>query len=147
MTFGVIKVDSGMLEGKSVDPEDIAETLEDMDERWVHLRQSYWPTDEAIQAALTALPAVLESDRHHDSGLPVALQYYRLSTSEYAFLGDRISEVLSGQGPDAPTSALDRQRVENAFHNSFKAIEALIGGEPGKTIKVRRRLLEVGIDP
>jgi len=73
--------------------------------------------------------------------------YYRLSTSEFMFLGDSISWALGDEGAEIPTSALERQRVETAFHNAFKAIEALVGGEPGKGPKFRQRLTDGGIDP
>jgi hypothetical protein len=146
MKFGIVRLDQAILDQQFVDADVVAEALEEGDERWIDVGQSFWPTDEAIRAALAALPAVLAT-LDHDRGLPTALMYYRLSTSDFAFLGDSITWALSDEGAAVPPSALDRQRVETALLNAWKAIEALIGGEPGKGSRFRNRLIEVGIDP
>lgn len=110
--------------------------------------ESWWPSDEPIALALLALPDVLASAAQPDRGLPAALLYYRASTVEYAFLGDSISWARSDEGHQPPLSFFERTKFEQAFHNAFKAVEALLGGEPPQDErKLRARLQAVGVDP
>jgi hypothetical protein len=91
---------------------------------------------------------VLASTASRDEGLPAALLYHKLSTAEFAFLGDDVGWALSDEGHEPAASFYDRARIEAAFHNAFKAIEALIGGEPARAdAKFRRRLQAIGVDP
>lgn len=110
---------------------------------------AWWPTDDPIREALELLPAVLASARGRpDRGLPAALMYYKTSTAEFAFLGDGITWALGDEGDQAPDSAYERARIEQSFHNAFKALEGLIGGEPPKDDRrFRDRLRTVGVDP
>jgi hypothetical protein len=82
-----------------------------------------------------------------DRALPAALLYYKLSTSEHAFLGDSVTWALGDGGEEIADSSYERTRIEQAFHNAFKSIEALIGGEPpSDERKFRRRLEAIGVD-
>jgi hypothetical protein len=87
-------------------------------------------------------------DADAGGGLLAALVFLFVSQLEFAFLGDDVRWVLGLEGDeDAPQSAVDRVRVEESFHNCFKALEALLGGEPPKdTRRLRARLAAVGVD-
>ncbi len=127
---------------------EIYNSLDVFDPRAEAVRESWWPGDDPVMRALAALPAVLGSTSSHDHGLPAALLYYKLSTAEYAFLGDDIRWAMSDEGHEPPSSSYERAKVEQAFHNTFKAIEALVDGEPpANDRKFRDRLVNVGVDP
>jgi hypothetical protein len=148
ITLGVLEVPAEAVTEGEVSEEDVRKELALFDPRWEHATSAWWPTDHPIWTSLQALPAVLEAgDR--DRGLPAALLYYKLSTAEFAFMGDSVTWALGEEGTQVAESAYDRGRVEQAFHNSFKAIEALIGGEPSASSdrRFRQRLLAVGVDP
>jgi hypothetical protein len=127
---------------------DVAAGFDILDDRLTAVDEDFWPSDDPIRIALTALPKVIAlAGGDHDRALPAALLYYKLSTSEFAFMGDSISWARSDEGHQLPRSAFDRQRVEQAFHNAFKAIEALIGGEPpGNDRRFLERLARAGVD-
>jgi len=148
ITLAVTEVTDAALEEGVVDAAVLAEQFDVLDERWADLGHGWWPTDDPIRDVVDALPAVLATSPDHDHGLPAALLYYKLSTAEFSFLGDSISWALSDEGRRPSESAYERQRVETAFHNAFKAIEALVGGEPNNDDRrFRGRLEAVGVDP
>jgi len=63
-------------------------------------------------------------------------------------MGDSISWARSDEGHDPPSSFFDRAKIEQSFHNAFKTIESVLGGEPpGDDVRFRTRLVAVGIDP
>lgn len=75
-----------------------------------------------------------------------AIHFYQASIREFCFLGDSIGTVLND--PIAqPVSRLDLVRAENAVLNAFKAIEAIIGDPPKNDAKLRKKLIQVGVDP
>jgi hypothetical protein len=110
---------------------------------------NFWPTDRPISKALRFLPAVIASaGRKQDTVIPGAILYYKVSTAEHAFIGDSVSLACGEAGDESPPSAFERIEMEDALHNAFKALEALIGGEPPKdTARFRKRLELVGVDP
>ncbi|HCG02754.1 MAG TPA: hypothetical protein DEV93_19690 [Chloroflexi bacterium] len=76
-----------------------------------------------------------------------ALAYIFESRKEFHFVGDSITMVQ--REPSAishsPIAAIG---METAFHNAYKAMEALLGGEPPKeTAKLRERLESRSINP
>ena len=75
-----------------------------------------------------------------------ALAYIFESRKEFHFLGDDIAIVQSEPNSVPPSSAATR--METSFHNAYKAMEALLGGEPPKDPrKLRERLKSRSIDP
>jgi hypothetical protein len=146
MRLAVAEVDEATLE-RGLEGAEIAQGFDVFDERRADADDGWWPTDDPISIVLIALPAVLgAASGDHDHGLPAALLYYKLSTSEFAFLGDSVTWALGKAGRQVPESAFDRQRVEQAFHNAFKALEALVGGEPSTDDRrFRNRLTRVGV--
>jgi hypothetical protein len=75
-----------------------------------------------------------------------ALAYIFESRKEFHFLGDDIAIVQSEPNSVPPSSAAPR--METSFHNAYKAMEALLGGEPPKDPrKLRERLESRSIDP
>jgi hypothetical protein len=108
----------------------------------MHLR------DEPVEWALDRLDSVLR-DAAAGGGILAALIFLFVSHLEFAFGGDEVRHVLGLEGDeDAPASAIDRVRVEESFHNCFKALEAVLGGHPPTEVrKLRTRLIERGIDP
>ena len=146
MTLSVSEVEEAVADARVVRQEDFTERLELFDPAWTAAHGGWTPTDGPVTEALRVLPAVLASVERgdRDSALPATLL---LSTSEYAFLGDSVAWALGEEGEQIAESALDRARIEQAFHNAFKAIEALVGGEPpSKETRFRARLEAAGVD-
>jgi hypothetical protein len=76
-----------------------------------------------------------------------ALVYIFESRKEFHFLGDSITMVEREPGAISP-SPIVAIGMEAAFHNAYKAMEALLGGEPPKEIaKLRERLESRSINP
>jgi hypothetical protein len=91
-------------------------------------------------------PVIRDADA--GGGLLSALVFLFVSHLEFAFLGEDVEYVLEqGEDEETPESAIDRVRVEESFHNCFKALEALLGGEPPRDGgRLRERLESLGID-
>lgn len=76
-----------------------------------------------------------------------ALVYLFESRKEFHFVGDSITMVQNEPGAISP-SPIVAIGMETAFHNAYKAMEALLGGEPPKNIvKLRERLESRSINP
>ena len=88
--------------------------------------------------ALHAVPRALQSPAFE------ALHLYQESVRKFTFLGDDLTQVM--RSDEFPARQADRAAVESAFVESFKAIEAMVG-EPGDEQRLRRRLVNMGIDP
>lgn len=76
-----------------------------------------------------------------------ALAYIFESRKEFHFLGDDIAEVQNEPSavPPSPIAAI---RMETSFHNAYKAMEALLGGEPPQDSgRLRERLESRSINP
>lgn len=100
-----------------------------------------------LNAVLASLDRVLSDGDRITHGLFPALVYHHLSVLEYGFGPSDRKDVIDGYHllPDTP---FHRARAEESFHNGWKAIEAVLGGEPSKEEdKLRRRLRERGLDP
>jgi hypothetical protein len=73
--------------------------------------------------------------------------FWRLSTEDYAFEDDTVGVVLAAP-EDGPRTPFDQAQAEQCFQNAYKAMEALLGGQPPKDeAKLRARLVAAGIDP
>jgi hypothetical protein len=129
--------------------DDLLRGLDILDERADAISGMWWPTDGPIHSALECIgPVLASSPGHYDRGLPGGLLYYRVSTQEFAFLGDSIGWARSDEGRVPPASFFVRAKVEQSFHNAFKTIEAVLGGEPpSDDARFRRRLSALGVDP
>jgi len=66
----------------------------------------------------------------------------------HAWVADDDVFEFRNQGIKSPASASDRIRLATAYHVAFKALEALLGGEPPKDPQgLRQRLVSNGMDP
>lgn len=97
------------------------------------------PPDE-LSAALEMLPVTVRAP------FLQAVHFYRESIRDFYFSGDIIQMTLSDP-KSAPTSQLERTKVEAAVWSAFKALEAIIGDPPRDERKFRSRLEGHGIDP
>jgi len=75
-----------------------------------------------------------------------ASNFYRESITQAWVADDNVLDIMSDNS-DIPASQADRVRVETAYQNAFKAIEAVIGEPPKDKRKLRIKLLEAGINP
>lgn len=102
--------------------------------------------EEPVEWALEHVDTVFR-DVDAGGGLLAALVLLFVSQLEFAFLDVR--QVLAlDEEEAAPQSAVDRVRIEESFHNCFKALESLVGGLPPRDERrLRERLLAAGIDP
>jgi hypothetical protein len=103
--------------------------------------RSFVKTVDSIHAfVLYQLPTVLQSE-----SLFSACSFFQSSCSEYAFIGDSITNVLGNKRKVADLER-ERQILEAVVLNSFRVVEAIVG-EPGKDRdKFRKRMADKGLD-
>ena len=87
------------------------------------------------------VPIIVESE-----SLMNATNFYRESIMQAWVADDAVFDIMR-QNSDIPSSQAGRARVETAYQNAFKAIEAVIGEPPKNEGKLRTKLLAAGIDP
>jgi hypothetical protein len=93
------------------------------------------------------LDVVLRDGDGELHGLLPALVFWRLAVDEYAFAPDDVQEALD-RPEERPVTRVDQARAEQSIQNSYKAFEALIGGQaPKDERKFKFLLSELGIDP
>jgi hypothetical protein len=109
----------------------------------MQLGSSTWVGDDSPEWALDRMDIALSG---LDDLVP-ALAYIFESRKEFLFLGDDIAMVQS-EPSAVPPSPIEVIRMETSFHNAYKAMEALLGGEPPKDgEKLRERLESRSINP
>jgi len=88
------------------------------------------------------VPTIVKSESLMD-----ASNFYRESITQAWVADDDVFEIMSDNS-NIPKSRTERARVETAYQNAFKAIEAIIGEPPTKgERKLRMKLIEAGINP
>jgi hypothetical protein len=113
----------------------------------LHPRTGTWVPDRELVTVLEHLDVLLSHGDGKDEGALAAAVFWRLSTEDYDFEGDAIGEVIA-EPDDGPRTPFDQAQAEQCFQNTYKALEALLGGQPPKDeAKLRARLIDVGVDP
>ena len=114
-------------------------------DRHAQLRQGAGLGEQTVKQFLHCLPPVVAGGPS-DGPFP-ALLYYRLSALEFGFAPDDRRQIIND--PTArPEGPYKRARAEESYLNAWKAIEAILGGEPPKNERgLRQRLRKRGIDP
>jgi hypothetical protein len=116
-------------------------------EERLHPRTGAWVPDRELVTVLEHLGALLSHGDGKDEGALAAVVFWRLSTEDYAFEGDAIAEVL-GERDEGPRTPFDQAQAEQCFQNAYKALEALLGGQPPKDeARLRTRLDDARVDP
>lgn len=87
------------------------------------------------------VPMVVENQSIMD-----AASFYRESITQAWVADDDVFEIMSDNS-DTPSSHVERARVETAYQNAFKAIEAIIGEPPRDRRKLKMKLVSKGINP
>ena len=75
-----------------------------------------------------------------------AAHYYKESIGQIWVADDDVFEIMQDKS-DLPATRTEIARLETAYHNAFKAIEAIIGEPPKDIRKLRERLTQFGINP
>ena len=75
-----------------------------------------------------------------------AAHFYKESIGGVWVADDDVFNIM-GDNSNIPQSQREKARVETAYQNAFKAIEAIIGEPPKDKGKLRMRLIEAGINP
>jgi hypothetical protein len=145
--FSGVPVPPELLPAKELFAEDMEDAFEDAAPQFMgyamQVRDSAFVGDGPPEWALERMNAAV-SDL---TGLVRALAYIFESRKEFHFLGDDIT-IVQRQPEDVPSSPIAAIRVETAFHNAYKSMEALLGGEPPRdSAKLRERLESRSIDP
>jgi hypothetical protein len=111
------------------------------------LRQTWMFEEELVERLCELmLPSLTDGDAITWGALP-ALIYYRLSVYDLAFTPDDRAFLCGEDREQQPQTPYEAARLEQAFHNAFKSMEALINGEfPGDVVRIEKRLSERGID-
>ncbi len=87
------------------------------------------------------VPAIVENRSLMD-----ATNFYKESIMQAWVADDDVSNIM-WENLDMPSSQAGRARIETAYQNAFKAIEAIIGEPPKDERKLRVKLREAGINP
>lgn len=87
------------------------------------------------------VPAIIKSNSLMD-----ATYFYRESIMQAWVADDDVFDIVS-HNSDVPASLAERARIETAYQNAYKAIEAVIGEPPRDERKLRMKLLHGGINP
>lgn len=114
----------------------------------MHPLEEAWAADDCrLRPIMHALPVVLAHGHAAVHGGFAAITYFRLSAFDYAFTPDDVRWVI-GNRDERPPTYYARARLEESFHNAFKAVEALLGGEPKwKASALSMVLTRHGIEP
>lgn len=100
-----------------------------------------------LPPVLERLDVVLRDGDAEITGLLPALVFWRLAVDEYALARDDVRWTLD-HPDERPVTRIDQARAEQSIQNTYKAFEALIGGQaPKDRSKFARRLTDLGIDP
>ncbi|MBN1161456.1 MAG: hypothetical protein JXA17_05880 [Dehalococcoidales bacterium] len=87
------------------------------------------------------IPVMIQS-----SSIMDAANFYRESIMQAWVPDDDVFEIVC-QDSDIPFSQTQRAKIETAYQNAFKAIEAIIGEPPKDKKKIRTKLNNAGLDP
>lgn len=87
------------------------------------------------------VPVVLRNQSLMD-----AISFYRESITQAWVANDNVYDIM-WENSDLPSSLVEKARVETAYHNAFKAIEAVVGEPPKDEIKLRLILIRNGVNP
>lgn len=93
------------------------------------------------------LDVVLRDGDGEVAGLLPALVFWRLAVDEHALAPDDVRWTLD-HPDERPVTRIDQARAEQSIQNTYKAFEALIGGQaPKDHARFARRLTDLGLDP
>jgi hypothetical protein len=95
----------------------------------------------AISQVWQLVPAILG-----DKAIMEAAHFYRESISLAWIADDDVFEIM-GNNSDIPTSLTERVRLQTAYLNAYKAIEAVMGEPPKDKRKLKAKLADIGVDP
>jgi hypothetical protein len=144
--FSPIPIPTALLTSENLLVEELEEAIAAEDPEFTargQLRSTSYVGDDAPEWALDRIDVALSGL----ADLIPALAYIFESRREFLFLGDDITMVQAD--PKAvPPSPIQVIRMETSFHNAYKAMEALLGGEPPTDReRLRERLESRSIDP
>lgn len=110
-------------------------------ELYFRLTQSISVPSEVLDKVWRIVPVIVESKSVMD-----ATNFYRESIMQVWVVDDDVFDIM-WQNSDIPSSQAERARIETAYQNAFKAIEAIIGEPPKDKRKLRIKLSQAGINP
>jgi hypothetical protein len=111
------------------------------------VRNISYSSDDDADLMLRMCDSAFRSGDGRTYGAFPAVIYHRLSALEFGFAPDDVRRLL-GRRDLRPETPFHRARSEEAFHNAYKGIEAVLGGQPPKAVeRLRARLTTLGIDP
>ncbi len=110
-------------------------------ETYFSLMQSTNVPSQVLDYVWHIVPAIVDSKSVMD-----AANFYRESTGQVWVADDDVYEFMCDNS-DMPPSQTQSARIETAYQNAFKAIEAIIGEPPKDEEKIRMKLRSAGINP
>ena len=108
---------------------------------YFRVMESIGVADYVLEEVWRIVPIVVKSKSLMD-----AANFYKESIGQVWIAGDDVFDIMS-YNLDIPPSQAQRARIETAYQNAFKAIEAIIGEPPKDKKKLRVKLLKDGINP
>jgi len=110
-------------------------------EIYFSLTQSITVPSQVLDYVWRIVPAIVDSKPVMD-----ATNFYRESIAQAWVADDNVFEFMCDNS-DIPHSQTQRARIETAYQNAFKAIEAIIGEPRKDEEKIRMKLRSAGINP
>lgn len=110
-------------------------------EIYFSLMQSITVPSQVLDYVWRIVPAIVDSKSVMD-----ATNFYRESITQAWVADDDVFEFMCDNS-DTPPSQTQRARIETAYQNAFKAIEAIIGEPPKDEEKIRMKLRSAGVNP
>ena len=97
--------------------------------------------DQIVAVALRAARLL-----HRYESLRMAVAFISKSQHDFHVFPGQLQEAIH-DGGWMPTGAYELAQWESAFHNSYKAVEAVVGDPPKEEKRFYSKLVEQGIDP
>lgn len=110
-------------------------------EIYFSLMQSITVPSQVLDYVWRIVPAIVDSKSVMD-----ATNFYRESIAQAWVADDDVFEFMCDNS-DIPPSQTQRARIETAYQNAFKTIEAIIGEPPKDEEKIRTKLRSAGVNP
>jgi hypothetical protein len=98
-------------------------------------------SSDVLEEVWRVVPVIMKNKSLMD-----ATYFYRESITQVWVAQDDVLDMIYNNS-DISTSMAERARIETAYQNAYKAIEAIIGEPPKDERKLRAKLLQAGINP
>ncbi|MDH5696112.1 MAG: hypothetical protein OEZ00_05850 [Dehalococcoidia bacterium] len=134
-------IKKGRLKSRLIRLKDVMGSNSIGSETYFSLMQSTTVPSQVLDYVWRIVPAIVDSKPVMD-----ATNFYNESIMQEWVANDDVFDIM-WQNSDIPPSQTQSTRIETAYQNAFKAIEAIVGEPPKDKRKLRVKLRNAGINP